>query len=290
MGARSRKSSLLPSEADGASVAAASSHYPNAHSPTSPDGSGSHSPTDLRTSKSRETLSHETPPEAYLEWARHGSIASQSVSSMNSAFHTDATHPTFSPGALSPRSPFYTPESGTAPGEFVPPLSHRVGLTQAQINANLYRPRSQTFPLLPQLDAYMAGSTVPEVITPKYIASGAEGLDSPMVELSDPMAHLDDGVAPDDMGGPRALSPTATMRPPPLPAHVTDAARRGSTPGTSSSSLPATSPDEARRAMEVVLAFFEQQPKGFLDVHESIAVAKLMEKLRLHARADSLSH
>nr|POF17354.1 hypothetical protein CFP56_65221 [Quercus suber] len=265
MGARSRKGSLLPSEADSGSVIASSSHFPNDASPTSAEGSGSPLSTDLRGSKSRENLKHETPPEAYIEWARHGSIASQ-----HSAFQTEATQPSFSPGPLSPASPFYTPESGTAPGEFVPPLNTRVGLTQAQINASMYRPRSQTFPLLPQLDAYMAGASGSEIVTPKYITESAEGLDLPMAELSDPMVNMDDSVAPDDMTGSRAFSPVATMRPPPLPAHVADA-RRGSTPGTSTSSQQATSSDEARRAMEVVLSFFEQQPQGFLDMHESVA-------------------
>jgi hypothetical protein len=47
-------------------------------------------------------------------------------------------------------------------------------------------------------------------------------------------------------------------------------------------SAPAPTPDDARRALEVVMAFFQQQPSGFVDAHEYMAIGKLMEKLRLH--------
>lgn len=283
MGARSRKGSLLPSEPDGASAALSSSHTPNDASPASPNSSDSVSPTDMRDLPSNESLKLESPPESYSEWAsRQGSFHSQSVSSLASTFPADAGPSSFSPGPLSPQSSFFTPDSGTAPGEFVSLPNARPPLSQATAPSNSHRPRSSTFPLLPQLDAYMAGSSGPEAMTPKYIGHSSDTLDSPMADMAEHhMASIDDATR-------RA---PATMRPPPLPAHLTDA-RRESTPARSmsTSSLQATSPDEARRALEVVLGYFEQQPTGFLDVQESIAVGKLMDRLRLHARADSISH
>jgi len=78
------------------------------------------------------------------------------------------------------------------------------------------------------------------------------------------------------------------MGPPPLPASALlrePRQHRSLTPATSASSLQAaaTNPEEARKALEVVLSFFEQQPNGFLDLQESYTIGKLMEKLKLQA-------
>lgn len=40
-------------------------------------------------------------------------------------------------------------------------------------------------------------------------------------------------------------------------------------------------PEDARRALEVVMAFFQHQPSGVVDPQEYMAMGKLMEKLRL---------
>ena len=236
--------------------------------------------------KSQESLKNESPDD-YLDFSsRHGPFHSQSGNSLNSAF-TDNAPSSFSPGPLSPTSPFYTPDSGTAPGPLVPPppLTARLILPTIASNNN-QRPRSQTFPLL---DHYMAGTSTAEPLTPKYIMSGA--LDSPMEEAPDPVPSIDETVRTTRLErGPRTVSPSDTMRPPPLPAHVLAASeiRREITPSTSNSSLRGgTTAEEALRALQVVSGFIEQQPGGFLDHQESMTVGKLMEKLKLQSRANS---
>ena len=128
------------------------------------------------------------------------------------------------------------------------------------------------------------GST--DVATPKYITSTV--LDSPMEEASDPMLSIAEIVLQGTQDGrPQTITPSETMRPPPLPAHVLET-KRELTPATSISSFQtSTSPEEARRALEVVMTFIEQQPSGFLDFHETVHMGRLMEKLRLHSRAES---
>ncbi|KAK1050374.1 hypothetical protein LTR12_017987 [Friedmanniomyces endolithicus] len=288
LGARSRKSSLAPEDAEAISAAASASHTPSLSgaSPVSPLAVGSPSPLELRSVKSQESLKNESPDD-YLDFSsRHGPFHSQSGNSLNSAF-TDNAPSSFSPGPLSPTSPFYTPDSGTAPGPFVPPppLTARLILPTIASNNN-QRPRSQTFPLL---DHYMAGTSTAEPLTPKYIITSA--LDSPMEEAPDPVPSIDETVRTTQLErGPRTVSPSDTMRPPPLPAHVLAACeiRREITPSTSTSSLRGgTTPEEALRALQVVSGFIEQQPGGFLDHQESMTVGKLMEKLKLQSRANS---
>lgn len=54
--------------------------------------------------------------------------------------------------------------------------------------------------------------------------------------------------------------------------------KRPLTPSLLLSDIQLTSPGEARKAMDVVLCYFEQQHNGCLDMQESIIVGKLMEK------------
>lgn len=279
MSARSRKGSLAPDDTEGTSAAASSSHTPSGASPISPQGIGS---PELHSAQSHESLKNESP-DSYIDFGRHGPFHSQSTNSLNSAF-TDTAPSSFSPGPLSPTSPFFTPDSGTAPSPFVPPLTARP-ILPATTASNLQRPRSQTFPLL---DQYMNGPLSADAPTPKYVTSTM--LDSPMEEPPDPLMSLDAAVRvsqPEDR--PHTVTPAETMRPPPLPAHVFAVEKkREVTPATSTSSLLAsTSPEEARRALEVVMSFIEQQPTGFLDFQESMHMGKLMEKLRLQSRAGS---
>lgn len=270
MGARSRKASLAD-EADSGSAIASSSHSPRDTSPISPSGAGSPSPLELHSVQSHESLKHESPDD-YLDFGnRHVPFHSQSTNSLHSAF-TDTAPSSFSPG---PTSPFFTPDSGTAPSPFVPPPGRP--LLPALPSSNSHRPRSLTFPHLES-----GVSTSGDVVTPKYSSSAV--LDSPMEEPPDPLGSLTQAVSggPDDRT--HTVTPSETMRPPPLPAHLQQDARRGSTP---SALQNPTSPDDARRALEVVISFFEQQPNGILEFHESVTIGKLMEKLKLHSQGSS---
>lgn len=274
MGARSRKSSLAPDDIENISTVASSSHTPSGNSPASPRGIPS---PELHSAQSHESLKNESP-DSYLDYGRHAAYHSQSQTSLNSAF-TDTAPSSFSPGPLSPTSPFFTPDSGTAPSPFVPLLTARPILpATTSASANSHRPRSQTFPLL---DQYMSSASGGDMPTPKYIPSMA--LDSPMEEAQDPLINIDEAVRPSrPEERPHTVTPADTMRPPPLPAHVLAESKRELTPATAS-----TSPEEAQQALEVVLNFIEQQGTGFLSFQESVQVGQLMEKLKLQSRSGS---
>lgn len=283
MGARSRKGSLAPDDVESASAAASASQTPSGTSPISPAPAESMSPVDLHSAQSHESLKNESP-DSYLDFGSRQPIHSQSTTSLNSNF-TDTAPSSFSPGPLSPTSPFFTPDSATAPNPFVPAATARPILAALAASGNSQRPRSQTFPLL---DQYMFSGSSSEALTPKFATS--HGLDSPMEEPADAALSMDDvagsatvarNVPTSDVSQPQTVSPAETMGPPPLPASlaVRDHRRRSCTPAAAAS----TSPEEARRALQVVLHFFEQQPNGFLDLQESVTLGKLMEKLRLPA-------
>ena len=102
-----------------------------------------------------------------------------------------------------------------------------------------------------------------------------------MQELTEPLPTLNSTLHDLPTNSqPHTMAPSEMMRPPPLPSNMS--IPRSFTPSTPH--LSATSPEEARQAMEIVLSFFEQQPHGYLDLQESITVGKLMEKLRLETR------
>ena len=283
MGARSRKSSLAPEDAENISSIASSAHSPNDLSPSSPQGVGSPSPVGLRSVRSDESLQHEMTPDEYLEYiAKDGPFTNHS----EAPFGRPASS-ALSPGPVSPTSPFFTLESGTAPEPFIPaPPQTARPILPAPPSINSHRPRSQTFPLL---DHYMATPTSAEPLTPKLLSNSV--LDSPMEEAPDPLPSIDAATAKIAAEEQRTVSPHATMRPPPLPAHVKLEKKRELQPSTSEPSLRSasttTSPEEALRALEVVNGFLEQQPSGFLDYSESMTMGKLMEKLRLQSRASS---
>lgn len=279
MGARSRKGSLVPDDAEGISATASSSQTPSGASPVSSPALGAQSPHELHSAESQESLKNESP-DSYVDY--HGRFApfhSQSTTSLNSAF-TDTAPSSFSPGPLSPTSPFFTPDSGTAPSPFVPPLTARPILPASTL-PNSQRPRSQTFPLL---DQYMSGSG--DLPTPKYISAAM--LDSPMEESSDPIVSIGQTMqVSQPEARPHTVSPSETMRPPPLPAHVLET-KREVTPATSSSSAQAAaSPEEARRAMELVMNYLDLQPDGFVSFQESRNMTSVLQKLTIHSRGAS---
>lgn len=282
MGARSRKGSLAPDDAEAISSAVSSSQTPADASPDSPDNLGLPSPEELRSAPSTESLKTQSP-ETYFDFnSRHGPFHSVSMSSLNSAF-TDAAPSTFSPGPLSPTSPFFTPDSGTAPSPFVPPLATRpIMATLSSTYAP--RPRSQTFPLL---DQYMSESVPPDLPTPKYFTEAV--LDSPMAKLANPLGNIDELVQANKPSEQLStVSPSETMRPPPLPLHVLES-KREITPAVSiTSSQSTSSTGDVQRALEVVMSFIQQQPRDFLDFNESAHIIRLMEKLKMQARNEEL--
>lgn len=267
MGARSRKSSLAPEDAEGISAATFSSHTPGGTSPLSPDGSP-----ELRSVQSQESLTTDSPDG--FGGFRHEPFHSQSATSLNSAFTDNAPSVTFSPQLSDSTSPLFTPDSGTASGAFVPIAPSKTRpILPLSTAANTQRPRSQTMPVI--YDQHMSSA---DLQTPKYIPSAI--LDSPMEEASDPLYSMDEALhIPQSNDRPQTVTPSDMMRPPPLPAHVQIGNLKRESPTTATS----PSPEEAQRALEVVMNFIQRQPNGFLDFQESANIGTLMEKLKLRS-------
>ncbi|WPG98455.1 Hypothetical protein R9X50_00124600 [Acrodontium crateriforme] len=273
MGARSRKGSLAPDETDGVSATISTSHTPNGTSPTSPRGIESPSPKDLRSARSQESLKNDSPDATIEYLGRHGPFHSQSATSLNSAF-TDTAPSSFSPGPLSPNTPFFTtPDSGTTPSPFIPSLTARTHLSANASQPGSQRPRSQTFPLLE-----IFSSSSPDMITPKYVHSM---LDSPMEDQHDPMLSMDEAMSVSRPGDRLSMMSISEMRPPPLPSHIAslDHRQENLSINTTASLQGIISPDQALQAMKVVWGFVKQQSENFLGSEETFLLGKMMEKM-----------
>lgn len=275
MGARSRKGSLAPEDADDASFTASNSHTPNNASPTSQQAFSSPPAEESHVTNNQGGMKLESP-DGYTNFGKGTPFRSGSTASLMSGQYTEGVS-NFSPDPLSPTSPFFTPDSASP---YITQTAHQALPSNADAGMHPHRQRSQTFPLL---DQYMCESSngLADPPTPKYVASTM--LDSPMQSGPDPLPKLNSAVSGMHPDASRAhtVLPSDMMRPPPVPSNM--AAPRSMPPGTPASNLTSatTSPEEARKAMEVVLSFFEQQPSGYLNLQESIFVGKLMEKLKL---------
>ncbi|KAI4694458.1 hypothetical protein J4E81_006676 [Alternaria sp. BMP 2799] len=262
-GARSRKTSIAE-ESEGTSNPPSNVHTPGAISPTSPGGV-SPATTTMTAKKSQENLKTESP-DTYDFSNHRRPFHSQSSTSLSSVFTDTATSPT----SLS--SPFFTPDSACGQSPF---MGSRQPANGQPGNNNFQRPRSQTFPMLVGVEQYMSPPGSTDDITPKYVSSGA--LDSPMTEMPGTLPVIDEGMS---------LSPTQmpnSMQPPPLPGTIDDK-------GSSADSSPITpSQEEAARALELVMTFFQSQNAGFVvEPQEYVTIGKLMEKLRIKRSSESL--
>lgn len=269
-GAKSRKGSDA-NDSDGAikveSNCTSGSHTPSGFSPISP--SGLTSPTTISPNRSQDGLKTESP-ESYLDFAsgyRHSH--SQSATSLASVFSDNTAPSSFSAGPTSPISPFYSPDPSYGPGPFMASRQARL----PSLSNNFVRPRSQTFPMLGVEPSYISPPASSEPLTPKYLqqSMATPALDSPMEEMPPPLGNHDDTLQ-------RNISTTnynngnsgpTSMPPPPTPT-----ASPQSPPGSPSQ-------DDARRALELVMTFFQHQPSGLVDPQEYITMGKLMEKLKL---------
>lgn len=298
--ALSRKNSLAPEDLE--SLLEAPSPGPD--SPKSPESTFSLSPSELRDVRSQESLKIGSPDSFANLPSSPRQAHSQSTSSLSSAF-TD-------------QAPFFTPISATGPS----PSTHKMPRPLAPAtSSSTQRQRSQSFPTL---DDYMSPPSAIESL-PKHILASSI-LDSPMEEFDqilespdeDTLAPLRiDSISPQDTQKPRTVSPSDTMmRAPPLPATARHfksertqspssiearlASALSASPTQSSRNISSTSPrkagatstpspDEARRALEIVVSFFEQQPSGSLDMQESVLIGKLIEKLKIQQQQQSQS-
>ena len=131
--------------------------------------------------------------------------------------------------------------------------------------------------MLVGVEQYMSPPGSSDALTPKYVSSGT--LDSPMTEMPTALPAIDEGMS---------LSPTQvpnSMQPPPV-----SGASQIDDKGSSADSSPITpSQEEAARALELVMNFFQSQNAGFVvEPQEYVTIGKLMEKLRIKRSSESL--
>jgi hypothetical protein len=131
--------------------------------------------------------------------------------------------------------------------------------------------------MLVGVEQYMSPPGSSDTLTPKYVSSGA--LDSPMTKLPGALPTIDEGMS---------LSPTQVLKSitPPLLASTSQIGDKGS----SADSSPITpSQEEAARALELVMNFFQLQNAGFVvEPLDYVTIGKLMEKLRIKRSSESL--
>jgi hypothetical protein len=148
------------------------------------------------------------------------------------------------------------------------------------------RPRSQTFPMLGIDPSYISPPQTSEPLTPKYnqpVTAPPSALDSPSHEEAPLPAWIEPAVSSPQL---HHRSSNGSMVHP----------ASSSTPNHPSSGLssppPGSSPssptqDDARRALDTLLNFFNSAPQGLVDQNEYVTLYKLTEKLRLQGNGSS---
>lgn len=220
------------------------SETPNALSPTSPDIAV----------KSEQA-------DGYMDFsASYRPSHSESATSLISCYSETTVSTSFSPDLRSPTSPFFSPDSSCGPSPLIPSQSSRL----PRLASAASRPRRQTFP------AVGAGTFVPE---PGSEAPPLRYTQSTMAvpTLESPLEEMDDS----------SLGIDTTMHPSSQPASHQTTPIMPSSPSSMALPLQNPSQDEARRAMETVMAFFQNQPVNTVDPQEYFLIGKLMEKLKL---------
>ena len=231
---------------------------PNVISPSSPSALPSPSP--LSASKSDEDLKHESLNEYFeQENGEYRHSNSQSTTSLSSAF-TDT-------GPTSPTTPFAFSPDGTS-GSWMPSQHSHPNPP----GNNFQRPRSQTFPML-GIDPSFISSQPNGSSTPKYlpVTAPSSALDSPIHELSSPFG-MDSAICSPPL---HHSSSNGSMAPPSMTTPITGLQ---SPPGSSAPSSPTQ--DDARKALDTLLNYFQQAPTGIVDQNDYMTVLKLTEKLR----------
>ncbi|ESZ97599.1 hypothetical protein SBOR_2000 [Sclerotinia borealis F-4128] len=261
------------------------------------------SPLPLASAKSSEDLrSHHMHDSlnSYFDFTQTASYKQHSTShstvSLSSAF-TDNNPSSFSGGPTSPTTPFSFSPDGSS-GSWMPSQQSRVtqqstnngngnsilSITGEDLNngmdsntpaSNFQRPRSQTFPTL-AIDPSFIASQGTDPMTPKYNlpdTAPSSAVESPVHELGPPFG-LDSAISPRSL---HHSSSNSSMAPP--PASLTPISGLQSPPHLSTPNSPTQ--DDARRALDTLLSFFQQAPTGLVDQNEYLTVLKLTEKLRI---------
>ena len=261
------------------SAGPSASQTPNGISPTSPGGLPSPSP--LSAAKSDEE--HKSDSLNSYFGQGHGGYRhsnSQSTTSLSSVY-TDTGPSSFSGGPTSPTTPFtFSPDNNS--GSWMPTQHSRLPLPGNQPGSNFQRPRSQTFPTLHGIDPAFISTHTQDPLTPKYnmpATAPSSALDSPIHELPNPYG-LDQAISPHTL---HHSSSNGSMAP---PSNTPGNGLQSPPPGPSIPGSPTQ--DDARRALDTLLNFFNQAPSNLIDQHEYLTVLKLTEKLRLQTGSGPL--
>ncbi|EED20100.1 conserved hypothetical protein [Talaromyces stipitatus ATCC 10500] len=243
-------------------------------SPVSPTGL---TPSPLSPSLSQETLKRELGDSAFLDFskdpARHSH--SQSTTSLD-------TTPSLSAGVASPTSPL------VSESPYTPTVRSRL----PSISSAASRPRSQTFPLTG--DAECGNGEQHNITSSKHSMNGSLSVSVVDSPLDEDQEHKHPTEITSDYDNKNSMkhrgsnsdlkSITTSMQPPPVP-----------TSKSSAVSSPVSSPgsptqDEARRALELVMNYIQNQPSGLgLQMQDYVTMGKLMEKLDLVHNNQSIS-
>lgn len=273
-----RKGSIVE-ESEGTSDSPSNAHTPGVVSPASPDTISPSNATMKAAGKSEENFKTESPDTFDLTSHQRGPVHSQSSTSLSSVF-TDTAPSTFSPGTTSPTSlssPFFTPDSACGTNPF---LCNRQPANGQPGSDNFQRPRSQTFPLLVGVEHFMSPPSSSDALTPKFLSNGT--LDSPHAEIPNGLPVIEEALS---------LSPTqvtCSMQPPPVPMETSGPMDDDSGSSSIESSPTTPSHEEAARALELVITFFQSQQAG-LEPQDFITIGRLMEKIRIKDRSDSVT-
>jgi hypothetical protein len=296
MGAKSRKNSLA--EESEASNPASGAQTPNI-SPTSPPPTKEASPLVM----DKEVLKRESPDLSQQSdfFSSHKPYHSLSQNSLASAFNEGASS-TFSPGPQSPTSPFFTSPDTASPymaqGSQMP--SHGPSASAPNSAYPSQRPRSQTFPMLGIEPGTYVSPPSSEPLTPKFTGQSLLDNDLSGTVLSSVEEMHEHGLPhpismhpppPPIIPSPQPMGHNHHPSPQPMghnhhPSPQPMGHNHHSSPITPSSAISSQlggspSLDETKRALEVVMHFFQNQPSGFVEPQEYVMMGKLMEKLQL---------
>ena len=271
------------------------SQTPNAISPISPN-----EPTPT------SALEKDRSPDGYMDFSyRH--THSESATSLASCLSDNTVgSSSFTDGGLrSPTSPYFSPDTSCGPSPCIPSQQPRL----PPLASAASRPRRQTFPNIGDGQGFVPA--VSSDVAPSSTQRFSPSLDSPIAEeqMADqpPPSTITTATAPrphhpwepsnidavinhhqtsrSHLATPTLSRSNSNMAPPPQPS-----SNNNTTPllhpRHQSSSPPAVpSQDEARKALETVMAFFHHDPH--MGPQDFVMLGKLMERLNVNSRRES---
>ena len=286
LGARQRKGPshhhhhLLPvHEPDGVvdSSTTSLSETPLSFSPVSSESGGFVSPQptpgrdvdgfDLIRADEADALGHDGGPD-------YGHAHSRSATSMESGY-TRASGPSLSTTITSPASPFALDGADRRD-----PLQ----ATLPPLGCNYSRPRSQTFPNFSVEPSVLIKAEAADLATPRLgDRPDAGAMSESAVEESpttaDPRQAMKRNKSVPDIHAARS----SAMQPPPVPPIPRS---ENTSPISAFGCTASPTQDDARRALDLVWSFFQNQPAGILEPDEYATIGKLMVKLKLSHSPD----